>query len=45
MASQIRYFKTRYQQLRHVVERLKRDVAEHKKYNHIDSMALSSFHV
>lgn len=43
MASQIRYFKTRYQQLRHVVERLKRDIAEHKKYNHVDPVALPSF--
>jgi hypothetical protein len=32
MASQIRHFKTRNQQLRHSVERLKRDVAELKKY-------------
>lgn len=32
MASQIRYYKTRHQQLKHFVERLKRDVAELKKY-------------
>ena len=37
MASQIRYFKTRYQQLRHLVDRFKRDVADLKKYNHIDN--------
>ena len=40
MASQIRYFKTRYQQLRHLVERFKRDVADLKKYNHIDNGTL-----
>ncbi|KAF8798183.1 hypothetical protein BYT27DRAFT_7265288 [Phlegmacium glaucopus] len=33
MASQIRYYKTRHQQLKHFVERLKRDVVELKKTN------------
>ena len=44
MASQIRYFKTRYQQLRHLVERFKRDLAELKKYNNIDNGTLK-FHL
>ena len=44
MASQIRYFKTRYQQLRHLVERIKRDLAELKKYNH-NNNGILKFHL
>ncbi|KAF8163485.1 hypothetical protein B0H34DRAFT_695625 [Crassisporium funariophilum] len=32
MASQIQYYKSRQQQFRHFIERLKRDLAELKKY-------------
>jgi len=32
MASQIRYYQSKYQQLRQFVERLKRDLTELKKY-------------
>jgi hypothetical protein len=35
MASQVRYHRSKYQQLRQFVERLKRDLAELKKYDFI----------
>lgn len=41
MANQIRYFKARQHQLRNLLERCKRDIANLKKYSHITFLYIS----